>query len=709
MSILYVNPATGNDGNSGASTAPFKTISRALQNVPSGTTIQLAAGTYNSTNGEVFPLTVPSGVALVGNEGNKGQGITINGGGNYISPTFAGQNITLRLNTNSQLRGVTVTNPLSRGTAVWIESAAPVIANNTFTQSKREGVFATGSANPLIQGNVFRLNDANGISMAKNSKGEVRSNVCEQTGYGIAVSDDAAPVIISNRISNNRAGIVASNRSRPVLRQNVIENNTEDGLTVISQSVPDLGSAQDPGGNTFQGNGGYDLQNATSTTLVSAGNQLNPNRVKGLIDFIASEVITPPPTPTPTPTPTPPPTPTPTPTPTPVQLRDVAGHWAQEFIETLVSKGVISGFPDGTFRPNNNLTRAEYAALLAKAFNLPFKRPAIAFLDISSRFWGAAAIAKTSRMGFLSGYPDGTFRPSRNLTRTEAIVALISGLELTGGDSSALFVFRDRTYIPNYATTKVATATVKGMIVNYPDLGLLNPRRDITRAEMAAILYQSLVATGEADPINSRYIVPGTGSSSSTTDSFTDLVGHWAGPFVNGLLEQDLISGFQDGTFQPDSPINRAQYAALLVKVFNPQPKRDAVNFKDVPADFWAADAIQQAYRGGFLSGVSADTFNPSANVKRSDVLVSLVNGLDLGVGDSAALSIFEDRDQIPSYAQGAISRALQKLIVVNYPNVNRLRPNDEATRAETAAMIYQALVDAGRVSAITSSQVAST
>ncbi|HEY9690264.1 MAG TPA: DUF1565 domain-containing protein, partial [Coleofasciculaceae cyanobacterium] len=129
---LYVNPTSGNDNADGSQGAPLKSISAALRKTQVGDRVQLAAGTYNTTSGEEFPLTVPSGVTVVGNESNKGSGIVVRGSGRYISPTFAGQNVSFLLMDDAHLRGVTVTNPETRGTAAWVESARPTIANNTF-------------------------------------------------------------------------------------------------------------------------------------------------------------------------------------------------------------------------------------------------------------------------------------------------------------------------------------------------------------------------------------------------------------------------------------------------------------------------------------------------------------------------------------------------------------------------------------------------
>ena len=173
----------------------------------------------------------------------------------------------------------------------------------------------------------------------------------------------------------------------------------------------------------------------------------------------------------------------------------------------MAAKDIVSGFPDGTFKPNDSLTRAQYAALLAKAFELTPRRAGTTFKDVAADFWGKEAIDKANKGGFVAGFPDGTFRPNQNLTRTEAIVSLVNGLQLTGGNLNAVSVYGDRAQIPSYATDELATATERKIVVNYPNRNQLSPMREINRAEICALIYQALVAIGRADAINSPYIV----------------------------------------------------------------------------------------------------------------------------------------------------------------------------------------------------------
>jgi len=168
---------------------------------------------------------------------------------------------------------------------------------------------------------------------------------------------------------------------------------------------------------------------------------------------------------------------------------------------------IVSGFPNGTFKPDDSLTRAQYAALLAKAFELVPRREATVFKDGAADFWVLGAISRANLAGFLAGYPDSTFRPAQNLTRAQTIVSLVNGLQFAGGNPNSLSVYVDRAQIPSFATDSIATATEGKIVVNYPAREKLSPARDITRGEISALIYQTLVATNRAEPINSPYIV----------------------------------------------------------------------------------------------------------------------------------------------------------------------------------------------------------
>ncbi|BAZ14965.1 hypothetical protein NIES4071_68350 [Calothrix sp. NIES-4071] len=683
VATLYVNPVTGNDANAGSRLSPFKSITRALR-VASASLIRLAPGTYSDKVGEKFPLVIPQGVIVIGNEATFGQGTVITGSGEYNSPTFGAQNITLLLLDNATLSGVTVTNDINKGTGIWIESSAPNLTNCTITNCGREGIFVSGTAKPAITDNKIVQNSAGGLVIARNSKGEILRNTFQKNGLGLAISDFSAPIIASNKFIDNQTGIALSREARPVLRNNLVENNSQGGLLVNGNAIPDLGSSQDQAGNIFRLNGQFDIQNSTSNTIISVGNQVNAVQVKGLVEFVAAvnDVVDS----------------------GDSSFPDIAGHWAAPFIEVLVTKGLITGLPSGNFAPDAAINRAQYAALVAKAFNIHAKNQNPNFTDIKRDFWAAPAIAAASNMGFISGFPDGTFRPEQNITKVQALVSMVSGLKLSGGNTNLLTAYNDRAQIPSYATSSVAIATQNLLVVNYPEIDELQPMRDISRAEVAALICQGLVTQGNLKPITSPYIV------TPVTDvaSFSDLTGHWAEDFIRPLVSMNLTSGFADGTFQPDKPMTRGQYAALIAAAFNPVAKRETKEFTDVTKEFWGYSAIKIAASGGFVSGFSDGSFRPNQNVLRLQVIVSLVSGIVLTSATRDNLGLYSDINAVPASARAAVATATANNIVVNYPSIKQIQPNREATRGEVAAMVYQALVALNRVPKINSPYIVS-
>jgi hypothetical protein len=189
--------------------------------------------------------------------------------------------------------------------------------------------------------------------------------------------------------------------------------------------------------------------------------------------------------------------------------------------------------------------------------------------------------------------------------------------------------------------------------------------------------------------------------------TFSDVQpGYWAHDFIQALVGRGVIAGFPDGSFRPDEPVTRAQFAAMVRKAFNKSAIRSGVQFEDVSSSYWAASAIQQAYTTGFLSGYPGNIFRPEQNIPRAQVLVSLASGLEYDSTSTTALSAFADAGEIPAYAQSKIAAATQRQIVVNYPTVSQLAPNQTATRADVAAFIYQALVSSGQAAAIQSAYI---
>ncbi|QKQ75270.1 S-layer homology domain-containing protein [Nostoc sp. TCL240-02] len=196
--------------------------------------------------------------------------------------------------------------------------------------------------------------------------------------------------------------------------------------------------------------------------------------------------------------------------PPPIAFNDVpTNFWGRRFIDVLSSRSILKGFPDYSFRPNQPVNRAEFAAIVQKAFDQEPSKTAIAFEDVPTKFWATPAIDQAISAGFLKGYPKKTFKPQQNISRVQVLVALVSGLNLKAPTSpnQILSVYKDAKDIPAYAIGKIAAATTNGLVVNYPNPQILAPNKVASRAEVAAMIHQALVKRGKLEAISSPSIV----------------------------------------------------------------------------------------------------------------------------------------------------------------------------------------------------------
>lgn len=192
------------------------------------------------------------------------------------------------------------------------------------------------------------------------------------------------------------------------------------------------------------------------------------------------------------------------------EFSDVAEDaWVKPFVVELSQEDVIQGYPNGEFRPERSVTRAEFAAMIESAFGNYITPDIFGYTDIPDEFWAEDAIAEATAEGFLTGFPNNEYRPEQRLRRVNALVAIVNGLNL--GNSApveeVLQVYVDADQIPGYARAAVAAATEAGLVVNYPYPNQLNPMASATRGDVAAFIYQALAEIGEVEEVNSQFIV----------------------------------------------------------------------------------------------------------------------------------------------------------------------------------------------------------
>jgi hypothetical protein len=187
--------------------------------------------------------------------------------------------------------------------------------------------------------------------------------------------------------------------------------------------------------------------------------------------------------------------------------------------------------------------------------------------------------------------------------------------------------------------------------------------------------------------------------------SFTDVpANYWAKEFITELAQQEIIKGYQ-GRFRPNDPVTRGELAAMLSLALPKANIRPAVNFKDVSPDQWVHSYITEVYQRGFFELEPGNVVNANKDVTRLDVLVALARGLNYAPRGSAQniLRIYSDTSSIPTSLRNFVAAATQRGLVVNYPNIKLLKPNQVATRAEVAALIYQGMVSTGKAVGISS------
>lgn len=173
-------------------------------------------------------------------------------------------------------------------------------------------------------------------------------------------------------------------------------------------------------------------------------------------------------------------------------FKDVQGHWAQADIERLASKLLVKGVADDRFEPERAVTRAEFTALLVRMLGLVEKDGPPAFRDIRAADWHADAVAAAAAAGLVTGYTDGTFRPDAPITREEAAVLAKRAIDFVGvkraaGTSEALRNFADAAAIGDWAKSAASVAVSEGIMIGVSD-DAFAPQAHTTRAQAAVML-----------------------------------------------------------------------------------------------------------------------------------------------------------------------------------------------------------------------------
>jgi len=169
---------------------------------------------------------------------------------------------------------------------------------------------------------------------------------------------------------------------------------------------------------------------------------------------------------------------------------DFEGHWAQTTIQKWIDESKISGYPDGSFKPDANITRAEFVKLVNGLIDFDTKGN-IAFNDVKTGDWYYDIVSIANEIGYISGYSDKQFGPNDNITREQA-AAILSRIQYLGENENAAKDFNDNSKISVWALGSVGAASEAGFIKGYDD-GSFKPSNKLTRAEAVTMLDNVLV------------------------------------------------------------------------------------------------------------------------------------------------------------------------------------------------------------------------
>lgn len=170
------------------------------------------------------------------------------------------------------------------------------------------------------------------------------------------------------------------------------------------------------------------------------------------------------------------------------RIPDLDGHWAADGTSALISRGIIKGYPDGSIRPNDNITRAEAAVIIARSMNYSPTGKKVQFKDPIPE-WAADYVAELVYDGVFTGYPDGKFYPNDFISRQEAVCGIVKALGDSGLEEE--LGFRDAGEVGDWAKSWVRTGVEHNIVSGYPD-NSFRPKKNVSRAEVFVMICRAL-------------------------------------------------------------------------------------------------------------------------------------------------------------------------------------------------------------------------
>ncbi len=193
-------------------------------------------------------------------------------------------------------------------------------------------------------------------------------------------------------------------------------------------------------------------------------------------------------------------------------MKDIKGHWAESYINQIINAGIVKGYENGTFLPDNPVTRAEFSHMINSTLGNT-GTSSVSFNDTPSAEWYYSDVAKALSAGYVSGYSDGSFKPNNPVTRQEAAV-MLARIVPTYGKTADIKNYKDYSSVESWASDSIQRMVGKGYLGAYDD-GKLHPSDKLTRAQTSKII---------SDILNKESIVKTDPNVTSNGTSLTNKI-----------------------------------------------------------------------------------------------------------------------------------------------------------------------------------------
>lgn len=259
--------------------------------------------------------------------------------------------------------------------------------------------------------------------------------------------------------------------------------------------------------------------------------------------------------------------------PTNTVFPDTENYWAQPYIARLAERNIVTGYPDGTYRPRQTLERDEFAAIVMQTFTQPTERQipsGSVYDDVPQGYWAEEAIQQAYQMGFMKGYPGNVFRPRQEVSKVEAIVSLAQNLNLaTPLPSPSARVLQP--VAPSTPASRAKRRPMKPLLFPLASTTLLQPFVSALASTIPpAVATPAPVTPPAGTPKTITVIDPPLSSAAVVNQYYEDA--NQIPPYAIDEVANATLAGVVPNypnlrMLNPTAPISRGETAALIYRV----------------------------------------------------------------------------------------------------------------------------------------------